>query len=186
LRISDEVFYLATKKSATDKKRKRTSNKTKSHPPDEEPLFNEDYTTSEPKNPPQSKPWGNDPDADDLVLDEKENVDLLETIDGIEYDPNQFKEDFPHLADELQGDGSSFSMDAVRWDEEAHIQNEILPSEEPNIESLLRRSKTEAEALEIINYFEKRGEISSQEASKFMSLLKSEGLNAFRRKRGKR
>jgi hypothetical protein len=183
LRISDEVFYLPTKKDNAAKKRKKSGNKISNNQEDEETLFDEDLAEIKPKTPALSKPFGYDPYADNIMIDEQENVDLLETIDGMEFEPTQFKQDFPHLAEELQGSRAAYSMDAVRWDEEANIQEEILPPEEPDIKSLLRRSKTEAEALEIIKYFEKRGEISPQEASKYISILNSKGLPAFRRKR---
>ena len=117
---------------------------------------------------------------DNPLLDERENVDLLDTIEGIDYDENQFRQDFPHLAGELGDPELNYPMDAVRWEDEVRAREELIRPEEPTVESLLRRSKTKEEAVEIINYLEKRGEISLSEAKKLRSALKTRGLKAFK------
>ncbi|MHA1650432.1 MAG: DUF2095 family protein [Candidatus Helarchaeota archaeon] len=122
-----------------------------------------------------------------ISLYEKENMDLLETINGIEYDFDEFKRKYPHLAEELTDPNLLYPIDAVRWeDEECLPKEEFSRPEEPTVESLLRRSRTEEEALEIITFLEKRGEISSQKAKRLISTLKSKGLKAFQSKRKKK
>ncbi|NVM54177.1 MAG: DUF2095 family protein [Candidatus Helarchaeota archaeon] len=122
---------------------------------------------------------------DNISLYERENVDLLETVDGIEYDGDQFRLDFPHLAAELQDADLIYPMDAVRWDTKECVEEDIRPPEEPTLDSLLRRSKTEEEAIEIIEYFEKRGEVNHPKATKLISKIKSKGLETLQRKKGK-
>ncbi|MFX1295550.1 MAG: DUF2095 family protein [Promethearchaeota archaeon] len=117
---------------------------------------------------------------DNIQLYERENVDLLDSIDGINYDEDKFNHDFPHIAQELGDPELIYPMDAVRWENKDQIEEDFEPPEEPTVESLLRRSKTKEEALEIIKYLEKRGEISSREAKKLIVILNSKGLKAFK------
>ncbi len=119
---------------------------------------------------------------DNISLYEQENVDLLETIDGIEWDRDQFQQDFPHLAEELEDANLIYPMDAVRWEDEKSIGENSPHPEEPNLESLLLRSKDEGEAIEIVRYLEKQGEVSTSEAAKLISQIKSKGLEAVQRK----
>jgi len=160
----------------------------------DESLMENDYAEfSQQRSSSKSKLYLSDQFKDDVIDDQYENVDLLDTIDGVDYDPDQFREDFPHLTEEIQNPNLLYPVDAVRWDDEEpleEIQEEIKPKkgiyttpEEPNLKSLLHRCKTEQEALEIIKYFEKREEISSEEAEKLISILQSKGLKAFQGKK---
>lgn len=172
------LLALPTKKRVSSKKRKKPGSRTSQRKQMPTSTYDDDFDDEF-----VEKPSGYDPYMDNIILDEQENMDLLNTIDGIDYDEDQFNEDFPHLSAELKGHRSAYPMESVRWEDEDSIQEEILPSEEPDITSLLRRSKTESEALEIIKYFERIDEISPREADKLKSLLKSKGLSAFRRKK---
>jgi len=175
IRIYVEVGHLPQKKRTSSKKRKRKTNQKTTN---NENIIREEFPiTSDPLIPEQYD--------DNISFYERENVDLLDTIDGVEWDRNQFRQDFPHLADELQDDDRVYPIDAVRWEDEAPIDDEIGTPEEPNLNSLLHRCKTEEEAIEIIQYFEKQGELSFQEASKLISKIESKGLNAFQRKKRK-
>ena len=126
---------------------------------------------------------------DNISLYAQENVDLLETIDGIEWDRNQFQQDFPHLSEELQDANLNYPMDAVRWEDEECAEEEKSPPrhpEEPTLNSLLRRSKSEKEAIEIIQYLKKQEELSPREATRLISQIESKGLKAVQRKLGKK
>lgn len=162
---------------------------------EEAPLFEDEYDEDIPLRSSKSKRYGFDQGED------RENVDLLDTIDGVDYDPDQFGSDFPHLKKEIQDPNLLYPVDAVRWDDEVAKEEEedleeekdlesekaekkqrkdrFATLEEPNLKSLLRRSKSEKEAEEIIKYFEKRGDITPQEATKYLSTLQSKGLKAF-------
>jgi hypothetical protein len=164
----------------------------------EAPLFEDEDEDNPPDKSSRSKRSRFDQDEDTLPAD-RENVDLLDTIDGVDYDNGQFESDFPHLTKEIQNPDLLYPVDAVRWDDEKAEEEEeeeleeekgenkprkdrfALP-EEPNLKSLLRRSKSEKEAEEIIKYFEKRGEITPQEATKLLNTLQSKGLKALQSK----
>jgi len=120
-----------------------------------------------------------DQDEDNITMYEKENVDLLDTIDGIEYDSPQFQQDFPHLTAELGNTNLNYPMDAVRWEDEDCSELPPLRPEESTVLTLLQRSKSEEEAIEIIEFLKKRGDLTDHEASQLISLIKSKGLKAF-------
>jgi len=199
LRNQAEVTKLSAKKSKGSKKQEKKTDASRipidfDEPVDsdedaEAPLFEDELDDSYPPESPRSKRYGDDQDEN------RENVDLLDTIDGVDYDPGQFESDFPHLSREIQNPNLLYPVDAVRWDdeepeeaEEEDIEEENVEkkprkdrfalSEEPNLKSLLRRSKSEKEAEEIIKYFEKRGDITPQEATKLLASLQSKGLKA--------
>lgn len=161
-----------------------------------ESLMDDEYEEAPPRRfPSRPNQYLSDQPEDDMMEDQHENMDLLDTIDGVDYESDQFQEDFPHLSREIQNPSLLYPVDAVRWDdketleeeeEEAELkpkQGSYTPPEEPNLKSLLRRCKTEQEALEIIKYFEKREDISSQEAEKLITTLQSKGLKAFQSKK---
>lgn len=199
---------MSAKKSKSSKKRERSAEPLRtpidldesfdSSEDAETPLVEDDYEDSTPRRSLRSRRYGFDQDEDTIPVD-RENVDLLDTIDGVDYDAGQFESDFPHLTKEIQNPNLLYPVDAVRWDdedaeeeEEENLEEEAaekkprkdrfaLP-EEPNLKSLLRRSKSEKEAEEIIKYFEKRGDVTSQEATKLLNTLKSKGLKALQTK----
>ena len=162
----------------------------------DETLINDEFEEFQPKrSSSRLKLSSSDQFEDDMMEDQPENVDLLDTIDGLDYDSDQFQEDFPHLSKEIQNPHLLYPVDAVSWDDEEPLEEEakeeevkpkkgrFTPLEEPTLKSLLSRSRTEEEALEIIKYFEKREEISSSEADKLISTLRSKGLKAFKGKK---
>ena len=203
MRNRAEVIKLSAKKSKSSKKREKKAEPSRtaidldepleSSDDKESPLFEDEYDESDPQKSSRSKRYGLDQGED------RENIDLLDTIDGVDYDAGQFDVDFPHIKKEIQNPNLLYPVDAVRWDDEVAEEEEedleeekaekkpskdqFALSEEPNLKSLLRRSKSEKEAEEIIKYFEKRGEITSQEATKLLSTLQSKGLKAFQSKK---
>jgi hypothetical protein len=108
-------------------------------------------------------------------------VDPLNRIEGIGYETEEFRGRYPHIAEELGDSDLIYPIDEVRWDDQKEsAEEDISRPEEPTVESLLRRSRTPEEATEIINYLEKRGELSPAEAKKLLKILNTRGLKAFK------
>ncbi len=95
-----------------------------------------------------------------------------------EYDREEFEETFPALARELEGEG--IPVDAYRQSEEAEDE-EVgdFSGYNPTVIDFLRRCETDDEALEIINWMEKHGEISHELAKRLRVILANEGVRAF-------
>lgn len=203
MRNQVEVTKLSAKKPKDSKKREKKIETSRtpidfddsidSDDDTEVPLFEDEFDDNSSPSSSRSKRHGYDQDEN------RENVDLLDTIDGVDYEAGQFESDFPHLAREIQNPNLLYPVDAVRWDdEEAEEEPEedveeekvemkprkdrVALPEEPNLKSLLRRSKNEKEAEEIIKYFEKRGDITPQEATKLLTTLQTKGLKAIQSK----
>jgi hypothetical protein len=92
----------------------------------------------------------------------------------------QFKELYPHLAEEIE-EGTSLAD--VSFDSSEEQPERKYQGYEPGPMDFLRRCSTKEQATEIIDYLEKRGEISKQEANEFRSQLKKYGLKAFGKKK---
>jgi hypothetical protein len=92
----------------------------------------------------------------------------------------QFKELYPHLAEEIE-EGTSLAD--VSFDPSEEQPERKYQGYEPGPMDFLRRCSTKQQATEIIDYLEKRGEISKQEANEFRSQLKKYGLKAFGKKK---
>ncbi|MCD6514589.1 MAG: DUF2095 family protein [Candidatus Odinarchaeota archaeon] len=96
----------------------------------------------------------------------------------MKYDKEKFKEMFPALFKEIEDKTSSISIIGVRT-EELEPEEIIDELTNPDVISFIRRCKTEEEALEIIDFCEKRGEITPQYAKKLRKQLKEKGLRSF-------
>ena len=105
-------------------------------------------------------------------------------------DWERFKQLFPQLAKELDdGTSSSVSVDSVRTDEEIAEKKALFNSDEvnatfysdyePDVIDFIRRCRENKEALEIIDYLESRGEISSTYANRLKKQLEECGLRSF-------
>lgn len=94
-------------------------------------------------------------------------------------------EHLPHLANEVQSSDPSVQIDGVRWEETDRTRQPVRSSGDqfsgysPDVVDFLRRCTTEDEALEIINFLEKRREINSNHAEELRNQLKSQGLRSF-------
>ncbi len=97
----------------------------------------------------------------------------------------QFRKMFPHLAEELEN-RSQEGPDQVRV---KSVRSDVGVGEvtaskgfsgySPDAIGFLRRCDTEEEALEIINYLEKRLEIDPRYAEKLRTQLKTSGVRSF-------
>lgn len=98
-----------------------------------------------------------------------------------EYDKEEFRENFPALARELE-EGGDLPIDAYRTSEEKG-EEEAEPRNfsgyNPTVMDFLRRCETDDEALEIINWMEERGEITPEIARELRVTLAKRGVRAF-------
>lgn len=108
----------------------------------------------------------------------------------MEVDREEFKKRFPHLAREMEERAMAISISAVRWDVEAGERLASSGSERdpwrgymPDVIAFICRCDTEEQALEIIDYMERKGEITPEYAEKLRRQLKEKGLRSFGPKR---
>ena len=91
------------------------------------------------------------------------------------------KKMFPHLCKELEGGESKVTINSVRADpekaEEA-VSDKFLHYN-PTVVDFIRRCDTETEAEAIINFMEKRCEITKEYAEQLKKQLKKEGVRSF-------
>ncbi|MCK4740090.1 MAG: DUF2095 family protein [Candidatus Thorarchaeota archaeon] len=91
---------------------------------------------------------------------------------------DEFRTAYPALNKELESGTAKVEIDGVR----AMSEKTETPSAErflPDVADYIRRCDTMDQAVEIINYMLKRGEINTKEARKFKSQLKAQGLRSF-------
>jgi hypothetical protein len=99
----------------------------------------------------------------------------------------EFKDNFPTISDELErGLTQEYKIQGVRTT--LSEKSEEKPAEEtyiPGVIDYIRRCDTLSQALEIVDWMLKRGEISRAEAHDIKTQLKSEGLRSFGTKKEK-
>jgi hypothetical protein len=88
----------------------------------------------------------------------------------------EFKEKFPHLAEEIETGKSQIDIEFTVEDEK---QVRKYSGYEPTAVDFLRRCKTKEQAEEIIRYLEKREELKKGDADELRKILKTQGLRAF-------
>ncbi|MHA1745469.1 MAG: DUF2095 family protein [Promethearchaeota archaeon] len=99
----------------------------------------------------------------------------LQTKDNltVEYDREDFHKSFPHLVEELETKNSLSGIEI-----EGVSYNNMEP-EDPTLIDFILRCSTVEEVMEILNYLEKRNEITSIEADRTRKQIESEGLASF-------
>jgi len=99
----------------------------------------------------------------------------------MEIDKKSFKKMFPNLSEELEGGESKVAIDAVRTDTDE--AEKAVPHKfrnyDPTVVDFIRRCDTEAQAEAIIEYLEKRGELTEEYAAELREQLKREGVRSF-------
>jgi len=100
-------------------------------------------------------------------------------------DKEKFRLIFPNLAKELE-EGKSFKIDSVRSERESeeHPTTTDLRGYDPDVIDFIRRCSKEEEAKEIIEYMQKRGEISNAYSEKLLKQLFVKGLESFGSRKG--
>jgi len=91
-----------------------------------------------------------------------------------EIDKETFKKLFPHLAKELEEGNGTY-----RFEVERVKSRDLWRGYEPNVIDFIRRANTVEEAMEVIDFLEKRGEISKEYAEKLRKQLLEKGLASF-------
>jgi len=92
----------------------------------------------------------------------------------------EFKKKFPKLAAEMEsGEGK---VD-IEFQVEKPKPTRKFARYDPDVIDFIRRCTTEDQAYEIIEYLEKRGEVTKEAADELCKQLKEEGLRSFGRKK---
>jgi hypothetical protein len=99
----------------------------------------------------------------------------------VEIDKKSFKKTFPNLSKELEFEESKVDIRSVRTDsdEAEKVVPEKFRHYNPTVIDFIRRCDTEAQAEAIIEYLEKRGEVTQEYAKKLRTQLKKEGVRSF-------
>jgi hypothetical protein len=98
----------------------------------------------------------------------------------VEADKRSFKKMFPNLAKELGGE-STIPIDSVRTNP-ADAEKSIIDrfhNYNPTVVDFIRRCNTEKEADEIVEYLQKRSEITKEHAQQLRKQLKEKGVRSF-------
>lgn len=100
---------------------------------------------------------------------------------NMEIDKKVFKKMFPNLAKELEEKRQHVRVSSVRSDVAAaeRASSDRFANYMPDVVDFIRRCDTEKEAEEIIDYLEKRKEISSNYARRLRRQLKEKGVRSF-------
>jgi hypothetical protein len=93
-------------------------------------------------------------------------------------DIDETKKKFPHLAKEIDERKMNLRIDSVRT-QTTEEEQKSLTNYVPDVVDYVRRCDTTKEALEIIDYLEKRGEVSFEQAVRLRAQLKTMGLRSF-------
>ena len=89
-----------------------------------------------------------------------------------EFEIEEFKRRFPHLAEEiLSGKTKSIRLKVYIIDPWRGYA--------PTVVDYIRRCKTIEEAFEVLDYLVKRNELSLEEAEKYREMLRNGGIEAF-------
>lgn len=101
-------------------------------------------------------------------------------------DKERFKRMFPHLAEEMTSEKNRLPIKSVRSDPESaeKVATSTFAGYDPDVIDFLRRCDNEKQAIEVINYMEKKGEITSSHAAKLKKQLKEKGVRSFGTKKG--
>jgi len=96
-------------------------------------------------------------------------------------DKETFRKLFPNLAREMEIGESKITINSVRTDLKAGEKAASKKFEHymPDVIDFIRRCDTEEQAKEIIDYMERRGEISVEYAEKLRKQLKEKGVRSF-------
>ncbi len=91
-----------------------------------------------------------------------------------------FKKRFPKLAEEIY---SGAGKADIKFQVEKPKAKRKFASHDPDAIDFIRRCSTEDQAYEIIEYLEKRGEVTKETADELCKQLREKGLSSFGRKK---
>ena len=92
----------------------------------------------------------------------------------------EFKKKFPKLAEEME---KGVSKADVEFKVKKPAPSRMFAGFDPSAVDFIRRCKTEDQAYEIIEYLEKRGELTKEGADELCKQLREQGLKSFGRKK---
>ncbi|MCC6017541.1 MAG: DUF2095 domain-containing protein [Candidatus Verstraetearchaeota archaeon] len=90
-----------------------------------------------------------------------------------------FKKNFPNLAREIEGNICSMKLGFENSPKSGRHYVPKFRGYNPNVIDFIRRCDTELQALEIVDYLEKRNELPHEEAERIRVLLKEKGVRFF-------
>jgi hypothetical protein len=96
----------------------------------------------------------------------------------MDFDDREFKRKFPHLYEELE--------DSTSGESENSESSEVQDSE-PDVSdiytvdaiSYIGRARTNEEAIEVVNYLRKKGELSENDSGSIIKQIKERGIRSF-------
>ncbi|MHA1311163.1 MAG: DUF2095 family protein [Candidatus Helarchaeota archaeon] len=97
-------------------------------------------------------------------------------------DEEKFKKEFPNLLKEILENKSNLTIRSIRSKETSdNSEDNKIPDElqNPDVISFIRRADTDGQAIEIINYCLKRGEIDQNYANELKTQLLLYGVRSF-------
>jgi hypothetical protein len=100
----------------------------------------------------------------------------------VEIDIETLRKLFPSLAKELASGKNKVAINSVRTDAKAGEKaatRDLFANYNPDVIDFIRRCDTEDQAMEIIAYMERRGEIGMEYAEKLRKQLKDKGVRSF-------
>ena len=99
----------------------------------------------------------------------------------MDVEKKRFRRMFPHLAQELESENCGTKINSVRSDPTTgeNAVSRRFTEYTPDVIDFLRRCDNVEQAEEIIDYLEKRGEISFEYAKKLRKQLKEKGVRSF-------
>ncbi len=100
----------------------------------------------------------------------------------MEIDIETLRKLFPNLAKELEFGGNKVAINSVRTDVQAGEKaatRDLFANYNPDVIDFIRRCDTEDQAMEIIEYMERRGDIGAEYAEKLRKQLKEKGVRSF-------
>lgn len=105
----------------------------------------------------------------------------------MEIDKKSFKKMFPNLSEELEGKENKVGIGAVGsdTDDAENIVPKKFHNYNPTVIDFLRRCDTRTQAETIIDYLEKRGELTEEYAAELREQAKRKGVRSFGSKKEK-
>jgi len=99
----------------------------------------------------------------------------------MEFDKKRFKQMFPNLANEMDANESRVKISSVRSDLSVgeRASTKRFDNYTPDAIDFIRRCDNERQAEEIIDYLEKRQEITREYAQRLRKQLRTKGVRSF-------
>ena len=99
----------------------------------------------------------------------------------MDIDKKRFKRLFPHLSREMEAKQQRVTISSVRSDVQTgeRASSRRFDSYMPDVIDFIRRCDNEKQALEIVEYMEKREEISPDHARRLRKQLREKGVRSF-------